>query len=103
MYVNGNAELNQTGGSFWDRFAELPGAIGARVPTLDKSLDGYFDRRFSAIIEEWDLVTESDLVRLAQRLERVSDDISGLVAERGALEARAKNLDDLVSSLEASS
>ena len=103
MYVNGNAELNQAEGSFWDRFAEIPGAIEARMPTFDKSLDGYFDRRFSAIIEEWDLVTESDLVRLAQRLERVSDEISGLVAERGALEARAKNLDDLVSSLEVSS
>ena len=103
MYVNGNAELNGTDGSFWDRFAEIPGAIEARVPTFDKSLDSYFDRRFSAIIEEWDLVTESDLMRLAQRLERVSDEISGLVAERGALEARAKNLDELVSSLEASS
>ena len=103
MYVNGNAELNGTGGSFWDRFAEIPEAIEARVPTFDKSLDSYFDRRFSAIIEEWDLVTESDLMRLAQRLERVSDEISGLVAERGALEARSKNLDELVSSLEASS
>ena len=103
MYVNDNAELNPTGGSFWDRFAELPGAIEARIPTLDKSLDGYFDRRFSVIIEEWDLVTESDLVRLSQRLARVSDEISGLAAARGALEARAEKLDELVSSLEAAS
>jgi len=84
MYVNGNAETNETGGSFWDRFAEIPGPIESRVPTFDKSLDAYFDRRFSAIIEEWDLVTESDLVRLDRRLERITSEISGLYAERAA-------------------
>lgn len=101
MYVNSDAEL--TGGSFLDRFAEIPAAIGARVPTFDKSLDAYFDKRFSAIIEEWDLVTETDLAHLSQRLERVSDEITGLVAERAALEARAEKLDDIVTSLERSS
>jgi len=103
MYVNGNAETNETGGSFWDRFAEIPGAIESRVPTFDKSLDAYFDRRFSAIIEEWDLVTESDLVRLDRRLERITSEISGLYAERAALEARAEKLDELVASMEKSS
>ncbi|MDD4484148.1 MAG: hypothetical protein PHD55_07270 [Methanoregula sp.] len=103
MYVNGNAEKNETGSSFWDRFAEIPGAIESRVPTFDKSLDAYFDRRFSAIIEEWDLVTESDLVRLDRRLEWVTSEISGLYAERAALEARAEKLDELVSSMEKSS
>lgn len=103
MYVNGNAEKNETDGSFWDRFAEIPGAIESRVPTFDKSLDAYFDKRFSAIIDEWDLVTETDLAHLSQRLERVSDEITGLVAERAALEARAEKLDDMVTSLERSS
>ena len=101
MYVNSDAEL--TGGSFLDRFAEIPAVIGARVPTFDKSLDAYFDKRFSAIIEEWDLVTETDLAHLSQRLERVSDEITGRVAERAALEARAEKLDDIVASLERSS
>jgi len=98
-----NGEKNSTQGSFLDRFAEIPGAIESRVPTFDKSLDAYFDRRFSAIIEEWDLVTESDLVRLDKRLERVTSEISGIYAERAALEARAEKLDELVSSLEKSS
>jgi hypothetical protein len=101
--ITGNSEKNSTDGSFWDRFATIPGAIESRVPTFDKSLDAYFDRRFSAIIEEWDLVTESDLVRLDKRLERVTGEISGIYAERAALEARAEKLDELVSTLEKSS
>ena len=39
----------------------LPGAIDAKLPSFDKSLDAYFDQNFAAIIEEWDLLTDSDL------------------------------------------
>lgn len=95
-----NPEQNITGGSFWDKFAGLPGTIESRIPTLDRSLDAYFDRHFAAIIEEWDLVTESDLERLESRLTRVSDDISSLYAGKVTIEARAFALDTLITSLE---
>ena len=55
-----------------------------------------------AIIEEWDLLTESDLKKLETRLERVSDEISGLYAGRMTIELRAKALDELITSLERS-
>ncbi|HEX3002496.1 MAG TPA: hypothetical protein VHN82_09080 [Methanoregula sp.] len=97
-----NPEKDLTGGSFWDGLAQVPQTIESHIPTFDRSLDGYFDRRFAAIIEEWDLVTESDLHRLEKRLERVSDDISGLYAGKMAIEARAKDLDTLITSLEKS-
>ncbi|MFA6226260.1 MAG: hypothetical protein WC620_08850 [Methanoregula sp.] len=72
------------------------------MPTLDKSLDGYLDQNFAAIIEEWDLVTDSDLHKLETRLTRVSDEISGLYAGKMTIENRAKKLDDLITSLEKS-
>jgi hypothetical protein len=100
--INPNANQNATGGSFWDQFSHIPGTIESRLPTLDKSLDAYFDQNFAAIIEEWDLVTDSDLHKLENRLASVSNDISGLYAEKMTIEARAKKLDDLISSLERS-
>jgi len=100
--INQNPDQHSTGDSFWDPFSHLPGTIESRVPTFDKSLDTYFDRHFAAIIEEWDLVTESDLSHLESRLTRVSDEISSLYAGKTAIEARAKNLDALITSLEKS-
>jgi hypothetical protein len=100
--INQNPDQNATGESFWDQFSHIPGAIDSRMPTFDKSLDAYFDHNFSAIIEEWDLVTEIDLERLENRLAHVSEEINQLYAERTAIEARAQRLDDLVTSLEKS-
>jgi len=100
--VNQNPELNANGESFWNRFSQIPGTIESHVPTFDKSLDAYFDQHFAAIIDEWNLVTETDLERLETRLENVSDEITGLYAEKTAIEARAQQLDDLISSLEGS-
>jgi BMFP domain-containing protein YqiC len=100
--INQNPEQNATGDSFWDQFSQIPGTIESHVPTFDKSLDTYFDQHFAAIIEEWDLVTGTDLERLETRLANVSDEITGLSAERSTIEARAQRLDDLITSLEGS-
>jgi hypothetical protein len=100
--INQNPDQHATGDSFWDQFSHVPGTIESHVPTFDKSLDTYFDQHFAAIIEEWDLVTESDLDRLENRLIRVSDEITSLYAGKMAIETRAKKLDDLISSMEKS-
>jgi hypothetical protein len=102
MYPVINQDQHATGDSFWDQFAHIPGQIDARIPTFDKSLDAYFDQHFAAIIEEWALVTESDLDRLESRLSRVSNEISGLYAGKMTLEARVKEIDDTISLLERS-
>ena len=98
--ISQNPEQNRTGESFWDQFSHIPGTIESRIPTLDKSLDAYFDANFAAIIEEWNLVTDTDLHRFESRLAHVTDDISSLYAGKIKIEARAKKLDDLISSLE---
>lgn len=93
-------EQDLTRGSFWDELAQVPETIGSRLPTLDRSLDAYFDKHFSAIIEEWDLLTKSDLHNLETRLERVSGEITRLYEGKVALESRAQELDRLITTLE---
>jgi hypothetical protein len=93
---------NPAAPAFWDQFAELPGAIESRLPTMDKSLDAYFDSTFSSVIEEWELLTETDLHTLESRLERVTDEISALYADKLGLETRAGKLNLLITSLEES-
>jgi len=100
--INQNPNQNATGDSFWDQFSHIPGTIESRIPSFDKSLDGYFDQNFAAIIDEWDLVTDSDLHKLETRLASVSDEISSLYAGKMTTEGRAKKLDDLITSLEKS-
>jgi|GEM_PF-227427 len=100
--INQTPDQNVNGGSFWDQLSEIPGAIESRIPTFDKSLDAYFDANFAAIIEEWDLVTETDLHHLESRLSRVTDEISSLYAGKMAIETRVKELDDLIISMEKS-
>lgn len=100
--INQNPDLNANGASFWDQFSHIQGTIESRLPTFDKSLDAYFDKNFAAIIEEWDLVTDSDLHKLEMRLANVSDEISSLYAGKMTIDSRAEKLDDLISSLEKS-
>jgi len=100
--INQNSDQNATGGSFWDQFSHIQGTIESRIPTFDKSLDAYFDQNFAAIVEEWDLVIDSDLHKLEIRLAAVSDEISSLYAGKMTIESRAKKLGDLISSLEKS-
>ena len=91
---------NQTDQGFWNQFSELPATIESRIPTMDKTLDAYFDTSFASIIEEWDLLTDTDLYKLENRLLNVTNDISTLFGEKIVLEKRAANLDALVTSLE---
>ena len=100
--INQNPDQNSTGESFWDKLSHVPKTIESRIPTFDKSLDAYFDQNFTALIEEWDLVTDSDLHKLETRLASVSDEISSLYAGKMNIEGRAKKLDGIISSLEKS-
>jgi hypothetical protein len=65
-------------------------------------MDAYFDQNFASIIEEWDLLTDSDLHKLEYRLSQITNEISTLFAEKMVIEKRVGNLDVLVSSMEGS-
>jgi hypothetical protein len=80
--------------------SEFQEKLERALPTFDRSLDVYFDRKFSSIIEEWELLTDDDLHQLEGRLAAVTVEIDGLYTAKGLLEKRIKNLDTLISSLE---
>lgn len=92
--------------SYWHQITGqltgLPCAIEGRLPTFDKALNAYFDQSFASIIEEWELLTDSDLHRLENRLLAVTDEINVLYVKKSLLEKRAADLDVVISSLEKS-
>jgi hypothetical protein len=92
--------------SYWHQMtgqlSEARTSVGQKLPTFDKSLDSYFDQSFPAIIEEWDLLTDSDLARLENRLQAVTAEIAILYSGKASLEKRAKDLDAVITSLEKS-
>jgi hypothetical protein len=93
---------NPTVPSFWDQFYELSGTIESKIPTFEKSLDVYFDKNFAAVIEEWNLLTDSDLARLENRFASISNEISLLYAGKTSVEMRVKKLEGLITDLEKS-
>jgi hypothetical protein len=92
--------------SYWHQMtgqlSEARTAVGQKLPTFDKSLDAYFDQSFPSIIEEWDLLTDSDLVRMENRLQAITNEISILFSGKAMLEKRAADLDAVITSLEKS-
>jgi hypothetical protein len=92
----------ETAPGYWEKVSNYSASIGSKIPTFDKSMDAYFDQNFASIIEEWDLLTDSDLHKLEYRLSQLTNEISTLFAEKMVIEKRVGNLDILVSSLEAS-
>jgi hypothetical protein len=102
MYPVVNQNQNPATHAFWDQVSEIPGAIESRLPSMDKTLDTYFDTTFASVIEEWELLTETDLRKLENRLASVTNEISTLFAEKSVLEKRTKDLDELITALEKS-
>ena len=99
-----NTVVNQTetAPGYWEKVSNFSASIGSKVPTFDKSMDAYFDQNFASIIEEWDLLTDSDLHKLEYRLSQITNEISTLFAEKMVIEKRVGNLDILISSMEGS-
>jgi len=99
-----NTVVNQTetAPGYWEKVSNYSASIGSKVPTFDKSLDAYFDQNFASIIEEWDLLTDSDLHKFEYRLSQITNEISTLFAEKMVIEKRVGSLDVMISSMEGS-
>ncbi len=70
------------------------------MPTMDKSLDRFFDAHMSAIISEWGLITMHTLDDLDDRLEMVTTEIRNLERGRDEIEKRAAALEAGIRELE---
>jgi hypothetical protein len=88
--------------SFMQSLSAVPSSIESRLPTMDKSLDRYFDAHMSAIINEWGLITQYHLNDFDRRLNVVSGEIANLEKGRSRIEKRAADLDAGLKKLEGS-
>jgi hypothetical protein len=86
--------------SFKDTLVAIPSTISAKLPTMDKSLDKYFDSHMSAIVEEWGLVTQHDLDEIDRRLQVSGSGINKLETGRARIEKRAADLDAEIRKME---
>ncbi|HPH34534.1 MAG TPA: hypothetical protein PLU94_03475 [Methanoregulaceae archaeon] len=100
MYENAPAETAKKS-SFKESLIAIPGTIDSKMPTMDKSLDRYFDAHMSAVISEWGLITMHTLDDLDDRLEMVTTEIRNLERGRDEIEKRAAALDAGIRELEA--
>jgi len=87
---------------FWKDLPDVPGYFEKRLPTMDRSLDRYFDRNFEAIIEEWGLLRGDDLIEIERRLNRVTEDVTRLCRGKGAIIGRIEELEAMITALERS-
>jgi len=87
---------------FKESLVSLPHALDERLPTMDKSLDRYFDSHISAIIDEWGLITQHSLDDLEHRLNSVRTEIRNLEKGQARIEKRAADLDTDLKTLEGS-
>ncbi len=86
--------------SFSSSVKAIPSTVDSWLPTMDKSLDKYFDSHMAAIIQEWGLITEPYLDELEHRLAVVHTDLLKLEKGRTRLEKRAEDLDAGIRELE---
>lgn len=87
---------------FKESLVAIPGTIEAKLPTMDKSLDRYFDANMSVIIDEWGLITQHHLDEFEQRLHSIGVEIRNLEKGRAKIEKRAADLDAALKALEGS-
>ena len=98
-FAEGTVEEKQ---SFWSNLPDVKGYMDQKLPTMDKSLDTYFDQNMEVIIEEWGLLVENDMLDLERRVNKVTAEINQLYDQKDVLGERVKKLDVLISSLEGS-
>ena len=97
-YAEGTVEEKQ---SFWSNLPDVKGYMDQKLPTMDKSLDTYFDKNMEAIIEEWGLLVENDMLDLERRVNKVTEQINQLYNHKDVISERVTKLDAVISDLEA--
>jgi len=86
--------------SFWGNLPDIGGYLNERLPTMDKSLDSYFDQNMEAIIEEWGLLVENDLLDLERKVKNVTEQVNQLHNNKNVLNDRVARLDAFISKME---
>jgi hypothetical protein len=86
--------------SFWGNLPDVGGYLNENLPTMDKSLDTYFDKNMASIIQEWGLLVEDDLLDLERRVNKVTEQVNQVYKQKQVLNDRVAKLEALISRLE---
>ncbi len=97
-YAEGEGTANKQ--PFYKNLPDVPGFFERKLPTMDKTLDTYFDQNFEVIIEEWGLLHGDDLLNLERKLNRVTNEIQNLFNGKEGLKDRVKRLELTIAMLE---
>lgn len=85
---------------FFENFSAFQTTAGETVPTLDRTLDNYFERNFESVIEEWGLLTEADMAQYERKLDYLRYEVGRLVAEKDSMKKRADKIGQAIAELE---
>jgi hypothetical protein len=96
-FAEGTGEENK---SFWGNLPDVKGYMDQKLPTMDKSLDTYFDKNMEAIVEEWGLLVENDMLELERRVNTVTAEIDQLYNHKDLISERVTTLDAVITRLE---
>ena len=86
--------------SFWGNLPDVGGYLNDNLPTMDKTLDTYFDKNMEAIIQEWGLLVEDDLLDLERRVNKVTEQVNSVYNQKRVLSDRVMKLEAMISKLE---
>jgi len=76
-------------------------SLGDKSPSLERTLDSYFDRNSEAVIEEWGLLTDSDIAVYQRKLEFLSYEVERLYIEKESMKNRISGIEKAIKELEA--
>jgi hypothetical protein len=75
-------------------------SLGDHTPSFEKTLEDYFNRNSEALIEEWGLLTNSDIDQYQRKLEYLSYEVGRLYVEKDAMKNRVVSIEKAISELE---
>jgi hypothetical protein len=85
----------------FENFSGFKTSFGDKSPSFERTLDSYFDRNSEAVLEEWGLLTDSDLAQYQRKLEFLSYEVERLYAEKDSMKTRVSSIENAIKELEA--
>ena len=85
----------------FENFSGFQTSLEDKSPSFERTLNSYFDRNSEAVIEEWGLLTDSDLAQYQRKLEYLSYEVERLYTEKESMKNRVSGIEKAIKDLEA--
>ncbi len=74
--------------------------LGDKVPSLNRTIEEYFEANMSGIIDEWDLIVDNDLKNFEMRVMNVEKELTNFDDFKQHTEKRVKMMERELAKLE---